>query len=71
MSPHLSLFFTFSLKKGYCPSQVVQFANDDMEFKNYSNAIVIISAPTEERYQVEDNLRIGIVVTQQIIYFNF
>ncbi|KAJ0105350.1 hypothetical protein Patl1_18952 [Pistacia atlantica] len=41
-----------------CP-KVVQLANDDMESENYRNSIVIINAPTEERYQVEVNLRIG------------
>ncbi|KAH9778306.1 UBQ helicase-c and DEAD-like helicase domain-containing protein [Citrus sinensis] len=41
-----------------CP-KVVQFANDDMESKNYDDSIVIINVSTEERDKVEDNLGSG------------
>lgn len=48
---------------------MVQFANDDMESKNYDDSIVIINVSTEERDKVEDNLGSGITENKHLFIF--
>lgn len=48
---------------------MVQFANDDLESKNYDDSIVIINVSTEERDKVEDNLGSGITENKHLFIF--